>query len=268
MSMQSFVNLVWMTATPHAHHSTLELYFQYMTVCRQMRRGPRCKLYPTRNLSVHLFGLQSYRNLTFASWQHTSHTSMQTPDKLTGRLLNRYYLKGTANLQLTIGLHLNNPSKLIAYVGLDWGHDTDTRHSVSGYIFLLGKLAVSWSMKQQPMVAASSTEAEYMSVLHTTCQGLWLRHLLIELGLTHLKLEPTIIHLNNHGAMELAKESCHHNWTKHIDIQHHFVCKQVEDGTYKIIHCLMGQMLVDILTKLLHFLTFSIHCDTLRLVTS
>ena len=167
-----------------------------------------------------------------------------------------------------MGLHLNNPSELITYVDLDWGHDTDTCCSVSGYVFLLGKSAVSWSAKQQPMVAASSTEAEYMSVSHTARQGLWLRHLLIELGLTHLRLDPTIIYLDNCSIMELVKESHQHNRTKHIDIQHHFICEQVEDGTYKIVHCPAGQMLADILTKPLHFPTFSIHHDDLGLVTS
>ena len=178
------------------------------------------------------------------------------------------YLKGTANYRLTMGLHLNNPSELITYADSDWGLDTDTRCSVSGYVFLLGKSAISWSAKQQPTVAASSTEAEYMSVSHTARQGLWLRHLLIELGLTHLRSDPTIIYFDNRGAMELAKESHHHNQTKHIDIQHHFVHERVEDGTYKIVHCPTGQMLADILTKPLHFPTFSIHRDNLGLVTS
>ena len=145
-----------------------------------------------------------------------------------------------------MGLHLNNPSELITYADSDWGRDTDTCCSVSGYIFLLGKSAVSWSTKQQPTVAASSTKAEYMSVSHTAHQGLWLRHLLIELGLTHLRLDPTIIYLDSHGAMELTKESCHHNQTKHINIQHHFMCEWVEDETYKIVHCPTGQMLADI----------------------
>ena len=135
----------------------------------------------------------------------------QTHWKATKHIL--HYLKGTANYRLTMGLHLNNPSELITYAGSDWGHDMDTRHSVSRYVFLLGKSAVSWSAKQQPTVAASSTEAEYMSVSHTAHQGLWLRHLLIELGLTHLRSDPTIIYLNNRGAMELTKESRHHNQT-------------------------------------------------------
>ena len=166
-----------------------------------------------------------------------------------------------------MGLHLNSPSELITYADSDWGHDTDTRCSVSRYVFLLGKSAIPWSAKQQPMVAASSTEAEYMSVSHTARQGLWLRHLLIELGLTHLRLDPTIIYLDNCGAMELVKELHHHNRTKHIDIQHHFVRERVEDGTYKIVHCPTGQMLADILTKPLHFPTFSIHRDNLGLIT-
>ena len=69
----------------------------------------------------------------------------QTHWKATKHIL--CYLKGTANYQLTMGLHLNNPSELITYADLDWGCDMDTRRSVSGYIFLLGKSAVSWSAR-------------------------------------------------------------------------------------------------------------------------
>ena len=96
-----------------------------------------------------------------------------------------------------------------------------------------------------------------MSVSHTARQGLWIRRLLIELGLLYLKSDPTTVFLDNHGAMNLSKESRHHNRTKHIDIQHHFIRERVEDGTFTIIHCPTHLMLADGLTKPLPFPAFS-----------
>ena len=121
---------------------------------------------------------------------------------------------------------------------------------------MLGDSTISWKAKQQPTIATSSTEAEYMSVLQTARQGLWTRRLLIELGLEHIEPDPTIVFLDNRGTIDLSKDSRHHDRTKHIDIQHHFIREQVEDGTLHIIHCPTHLMLADALTKPLPYPAF------------
>ena len=65
----------------------------------------------------------------------------------------------------------------------DWGGDVDTRRSTTGYCFTLGSGAISWSSKKQPTVALSSTEAEYRAACSGTCEVVWLRQLLADLGL-------------------------------------------------------------------------------------
>lgn len=86
-----------------------------------------------------------------------------------------HYLKGAIGYQLTLGLHSGNLNKLIVYADSYWGCDIDNHCSVLGYVFMLGESAISQSAKKQPTVAASSTEAEYMSVSHTAHQGLWIQ---------------------------------------------------------------------------------------------
>jgi hypothetical protein len=132
-------------------------------------------------------------------------------------------------------------------------------------VFLLGNSIISWSSKQQPTVAASATEGEYMSASYAARQGLWLHHLLIKLGL-ELEDIPTTFYLDNHNAMDLSKEARHHQHTKHIDIHHHFVHKHVEDGTFKVVHCPTDLMVVDGLTKPLAYDTFSKMVDALSLI--
>ena len=100
------------------------------------------------------------------------------------------------------------------------------------------------------------------------CQGLWIRRLLIELGLNHIELDPTTVFLDNRSAIDLSKESRHHNCTKHIDIQHHFIHERVEDGTFHIIHCPTHLMLANALTKPLPFPTFSCCHDGLSLISN
>ena len=178
------------------------------------------------------------------------------------------YQNSTKQHYLMLGLQSGNLNKLTIFADLDWGCNIINRCLVSGYVFMLGDLVILWKAKQQPTVAASSTEAEYMSVLQTAHQGLWIRRLLIELGLNHIKLDPTTVFLDNRGTIDLSKESCHHNCTKHIDIQHHFIHECVEDGTFHIIHCPTHLMLANVLTKLLPFPMFSCCHDGLSLVSN
>ena len=169
---------------------------------------------------------------------------------------------------LMLGLQSGNSNELTVFADSDWGRNIVNRCSVSGYVFVLGDSAILWKAKQQPTVAASSTEAEYMSVSQTAHQGLWIRRLLIKLGLNHIELDPTTVFLDNCGAIDLSKESRHHDRTKHIDIQHHFIRERVEDGTFHIIHCPTHLMLADALTKPLPFPTFSRCRDGLGLVSN
>ena len=178
------------------------------------------------------------------------------------------YQNGTKQHYLMLGLQSSNLNKLTIFSDSDWGCNIINRCLVSSYVFMLGDLVISWKAKQQPTVAASSTEAEYVSVSQTARQGLWISRLLIELGLNYIELDPTTVFLDNHGTINLSKESCHHNCTKHIDIQHHFIHKHVEDRIFHIIHCLTHLMLANVLTKLLPFPMFSCCHDGLSLVSN
>src|SRR6202050_771508 len=116
------------------------------------------------------------------------------------------YLKGTRNQYLPLGMNLGDPNEFTGYADSDWGCDIDCRRSILGYVFLLGDSVISWSSKQQPTVAASATEGEYMSGSHSSRQGLWLRRMLIEIGL-ELNNISTTIYIDNRGAIDLSKDS-------------------------------------------------------------
>ena len=107
------------------------------------------------------------------------------------------YLKGTVDCHLTLGLHDGNPTELTAYSDSDWGHDIDNHCSIAGYVFLLGLSTISWSSKKHVTVATSSVDSEYQASSMTACHGLWLCHLLIELGLDELETLPTTIFIDN-----------------------------------------------------------------------
>ena len=50
-------------------------------------------------------------------------------------------------------------------------------------MFSLGSAAITWSNKKQPIIALSSTKAEYRGVAVAACEVAWLQMLLGDLGI-------------------------------------------------------------------------------------
>ncbi|XP_071741166.1 secreted RxLR effector protein 161-like [Rutidosis leptorrhynchoides] len=90
------------------------------------------------------------------------------------------YLKGISKmgLQFTKG-----DSILRGYVDADLGGCDDSGRSTTGYVFTVGKTAVSWMSKLQSCVALSTTEAEYMAAAEACKELVWLKNFMLELGL-------------------------------------------------------------------------------------
>ena len=72
--------------------------------------------------------------------------------------------------------------ELVGFTSSDWEGENIDRNSTSGYVFMLAKGPISWSIKKQSAIALSSTEAEYRGVVNTATQCLWLQGILGECG--------------------------------------------------------------------------------------
>jgi len=60
-----------------------------------------------------------------------------------------------------------------------------------------------------------------------------------------------VIRCDNQGVISLTKNPTQHVRTKHIDVQHHFVRKRIENGEIMFEYCSMEDMVVDVFTKAL-----------------
>jgi len=85
-------------------------------------------------------------------------------------------------------------------------------------VFNIGSGPISWSSKKQPIVSLSSTEAEYKSLCSATCEAIWLRRILEDVGET--QQAPTVIRCDNQSTIKLTNNLVYHARTKHIDTQH------------------------------------------------
>ena len=74
----------------------------------------------------------------------------------------------------------------------------------------------------------SSTEAEYKALCAATCEAIWLRRLLQDVG--EERKEPTMIRCDNQSSINIAKNLIFHAKTKHVETQYHFVREKLQSN--------------------------------------
>ena len=114
----------------------------------------------------------------------------------------------------------NTVIQLEGYTDVNWvGYKAD-RHSTSRFVFSISSGAISWSSKKQPTLALSSTKAEYRGAAVTTCEALWLKRILKDLGIP-IK-DPIHLYYDNMSNTYLARNPIFHAGTKHIEMHYQF----------------------------------------------
>jgi hypothetical protein len=155
------------------------------------------------------------------------------------------YLRGTT--EFGIIYRKRDEGQLRAYADSDYAGDVDDRKSTSGFVFMLGIGAVSWSSKKQPVVTLSTTEAEFIAAASCACQGVWLRRILGNIGLE--QVTNTVIYCDNNSAIKLSKNPVLHGRSKHIDVRFHFLRDLTRDGVVELVYCNTQEQITNIMTK-------------------
>ena len=114
-------------------------------------------------------------------------------------------------------LSFTSSMELFGYTDSDWAGSLDDRRSTSGFTYIYGGGAVSWSSKKGKSVVLSMAEAEYIAAAQVAKEVIWFRMLLEELRYLTTNI-PTIILVDNQSCIALAKNPSQHARTKHIDI--------------------------------------------------
>jgi hypothetical protein len=92
----------------------------------------------------------------------------------------------------------------------------------------------------------SSTEAEYKALCATTCEVVWLRRLLQDVG--EEQKEPTMIKCDNQSSIKLVNNLIYHARTNNVDAQFHFVKEKMQLNEIALMYCNTCENTVDIFT--------------------
>ncbi|GKB58675.1 retrovirus-related pol polyprotein from transposon TNT 1-94 [Tanacetum coccineum] len=114
--------------------------------------------------------------------------------------------------------------------------------------FSKGVVDPTWSSKKQKSTAISTTEAEYIAMSGCCAQILWMRSQLTDYGFAFNNIP---LYYDNKSAIALCCNNVQHSRSKHIDIHHHFIREQVENGIVELYFVTTEYQLADIFTKAL-----------------
>ncbi|KAI3698878.1 hypothetical protein L2E82_42771 [Cichorium intybus] len=135
------------------------------------------------------------------------------------------------------------------FTDADWGGSSvDCRYTIGYCTFVWGNL-VTWRSKKQQVVARSSAEAEFRAMCQGLCEGIWLGRMLKELKfLGHIQMS---LYCDNKAAIEIAKNPVHHDRTKHVELDRHFIKEKIDAKIFKLSYVPTDFQKADILTKAL-----------------
>jgi hypothetical protein len=155
------------------------------------------------------------------------------------------YLKGTPGKGLLFSK--NEQRGVHGYTDSDWAGNQIDRRSTAGYFTFVEGNLVTWRSKKQKVVARSSAEAEFRGLAKGICELLWVRRVLQELGIDHQ--EPMKLYCDNKSAIEIARNPIHHDRTKHVEIDRHFIKEKLDSKIIELLFVRSEDQVADILTK-------------------
>lgn len=128
---------------------------------------------------------------------------------------------------------------------------------------MLNGAVIAWASKKQTSVALSTMEAEYVAAAVAMKEAIWVKQLLVEIGLW-TKDKTIVLQVDNQSAIKSMKNEITSARSKHINIRYHFIRDVIQRGDVMVQYCPTQKQLADILTKPLQRVAFQRLREQLR----
>ncbi|GJY71336.1 hypothetical protein Tco_0475039 [Tanacetum coccineum] len=178
------------------------------------------------------YKLQKARNIMFTTclclWLgFTSHNRKASHLNAVKRIFR--YLKHQPKLGLWYPR--DSPFELEAFSDSDYGGASLDRKSTTGGSLLGMKTEYLQCKNQCIIMANSTTEAEYVAAANCCGQVLWIQNQMMDYGFNFMN---TKIHIDNESTICIVKNPVYHSRTKHIEIRHHFLQRDLLCTKYRL----------------------------------
>ena len=214
---------------------------------------------------LNYLALHTRPDITFATNLLAQFTSSPTEAHWSAVKHLMRYLRGTSKM----GIHYtqtDDPNEgLCGWADADYATSLVTKKSTSGYVITMHGNPICWSTKKQPVVAQSTTEAEFVAINRCAKQLRWLTNLVLNL---HVKIKAPVMKNDNSGAVTISKEAQLNENTKHIKVQFQYVLELVSKRQLTIQQVSTHDMIADGLTKPLGFIKLESSRTQLHLTDS
>ena len=80
--------------------------------------------------------------------------------------------------------------EVVGYLDAEFGGCPNDLKSTSGYIFMLGKGAISWKIVKQTLIASSTMYTKFVACCGASTQAIWLNNLISELKFIDSNFRP------------------------------------------------------------------------------
>ncbi|GJW31062.1 zinc finger, CCHC-type containing protein [Tanacetum coccineum] len=141
------------------------------------------------------------------------------------------YLKKTMDYSL---IYTNYPSVLKGCTDASWISNNEDNLSTSGWVFLLGRGAISWASKKQTCITGSIMESEFMALAAAGKEAKWLRNMILEIPLWSKPIAPISIRCDSLATLVKAYSQMYNGKSRHLGVRHSMIRELIINGVVSI----------------------------------
>ncbi|GKA60278.1 zinc finger, CCHC-type containing protein [Tanacetum coccineum] len=156
------------------------------------------------------------------------------------------YLKKSMNYKLT---YTGYPSVLECYIDASWISNSKYNSSTSGWVFLLGRGAISWAFNKQTYITGLTMEYEFVALAAAGKEAEWLINLILEIPLWSKPIAPISICCDSAATLAKAYSQMYNRKSRHLGVRHSMIRELIMNGVISIEFVRSQQNLDDHLIK-------------------